>query len=106
MGALFSQLLVRTTQEQFVDWVREHDCFLVGTSPGAAVNFRQIKYRPPTIIFIGGERKGLSSESQAACHQIVRIPMTGETDSLNMSVAASVILYEIFNQRSGTATAL
>ncbi len=48
---------------------------------------------------MGGERKGLSPDLLALCDVVVRIPMAGATDSLNLSVAASLLLYEVFNQR-------
>jgi tRNA C32,U32 (ribose-2'-O)-methylase TrmJ len=51
------------------------------------------------VLLLGGERKGLSSELQGLGHVVVRIPMLGHTDSLNLSVAASLLLYEVFNQR-------
>jgi TrmH family RNA methyltransferase len=98
MGSLFSQRLVRTT---VADWHRRKDrrqCELVGTAPSAATDYQAVDYRAP-IVLLGGERKGLSSELQALCDVVVRIPMLGHTDSLNLSVAASLLLYEAFNQR-------
>ena len=48
---------------------------------------------------MGSERLGLSIQQQAACDLLVKIPMVGTADSLNLGVATSVVLYEIFNQR-------
>ena len=48
---------------------------------------------------MGGERQGLSDVQQAACDRMVRIPMTGTADSLNLAVATGLLLYEVFNQR-------
>jgi TrmH family RNA methyltransferase len=48
---------------------------------------------------LGSERKGLSSDLLALCDTIVSIPMSGKTDSLNIAVAAGVVLYEILYQR-------
>ena len=50
-------------------------------------------------MFLGCERKGLSPEELALCDQVVRIPMAGRCDSLNVAVAAGVLLYEAFNQQ-------
>ena len=48
---------------------------------------------------VGGERRGLTPEQRALCDATVRIPMRGDTDSLTLAVAASVLLYEIYGQR-------
>jgi TrmH family RNA methyltransferase len=45
------------------------------------------------------EREGLSRQHQALCNAVVRIPMVGRSDSLNLAVATSVMLYEVFNQQ-------
>jgi tRNA G18 (ribose-2'-O)-methylase SpoU len=48
---------------------------------------------------LGSERKGLSPELLAMCDTVVSIPMSGKTDSLNISVAAGVVLYEVYYRR-------
>jgi TrmH family RNA methyltransferase len=48
---------------------------------------------------MGDEREGLPPALQALCDVMVRIPMVGRADSLNLGVATSIMLYEIFNQR-------
>jgi TrmH family RNA methyltransferase len=52
----------------------------------------------PLVLLMGSERQGLSAEQQAICDLMVRIPMVGQSDSLNLSVATAVVLYEIFRQ--------
>jgi TrmH family RNA methyltransferase len=99
MGAIFTQRLVRATWAEFAAWKREVDITLTGTSDKAAADYQAVRYRLPLVLFMGSERQGLSPEQQAACDQMVRIPMVGRSDSLNLAVATSVILYEIFNQQ-------
>ena len=72
---------------------------ITGTSDAAVLEYRQAPYRRPLLLLMGSEREGLSSEQQAACDLMVRIPMVGRSDSLNLAVATGVLLYEIFNQR-------
>jgi TrmH family RNA methyltransferase len=48
---------------------------------------------------LGGERKGLSEEQRRCCDALVKIPMRGRCDSLNLAVAGSLLLYEVFGQR-------
>jgi TrmH family RNA methyltransferase len=99
MGSLYTQRLVRTTLRAFGRWKRRHGCLLVGTAPDAPVDYRAPSYRAPTVLLMGDERKGLPPELQALCDLMVRIPMVGGTDSLNLGVATGVMLYELFNQR-------
>lgn len=102
MGAMFSQQLVRASPEEFLDWKRKHGCLLVGTSPHASADYRSVRYEPPVVLFMGGERKGLPMERQLQCDAMVRIPMAGSADSLNVAVATGVLLYEVFGRRHGS----
>lgn len=99
MGALFAQRFVRTTMAGFARWKEQHPCLLVGTSPSAGTDYQAVVYRAPTVLLMGGERQGLSADLQATCDVVVRIPMVGRSDSLNLSIATGVLLYEVFNQR-------
>jgi TrmH family RNA methyltransferase len=99
MGAHFSQRFVHTTPTALRKWKEERGWQLVGTSPRAAIDYRQADYRLPTILLIGEERNGLPDEIQANCDLMVRIPMVGHGDSLNVAVATGVLLYEVFNQK-------
>jgi TrmH family RNA methyltransferase len=104
MGALFSQRLVRASLPELLAWKRRHRCQLVGTSPHAACGYRAVRYRRPTVLLVGAERQGLPPEYQAACDLRVSLPMVGRADSLNVAVAASVMLYELLAQSDGSAT--
>src|SRR5262249_22173648 len=99
MGALYAQQLVRTTPAALDEWKRRHRCLLVGTSLTAPTDYQARAYHSPTILLMGEERKGLPSDLMALCDDLVRIPMVGGSDSLNLGVATGVMLYELFNQR-------
>jgi RNA methyltransferase, TrmH family len=96
MGAIFKQSIVRTTAEQFRCWIQTHNLQVVGASPNGPVDYDQIRYTPPTILMLGNERSGLTQDEQSICRQIVRIPMREGIDSLNVAVAGSLLLYEVF----------
>jgi len=53
------------------------------------------------VIVSGNERSGISPEQIALCDEVVRIPMAGYVDSLNLSVATALVLYEVLRQREG-----
>ena len=99
MGAVFAQHFVRVSAAEFSAWKQSVGISLVGTSPHAKCDYRDVLYPPGTVLHMGGERKGLSEERQRLCDALVRIPMVGRSDSLNLAVATGVLLYEVFNQR-------
>lgn len=63
-----------------------------------AVSFREIDYTEPTVIVIGNEKEGVSPEVVALADAVVVIPMQGMVQSLNVSVATALILYEAERQ--------
>jgi TrmH family RNA methyltransferase len=98
MGAVFAQRLVRASFGEFAAWKQEHGHRVVGTSGAADLDYRDVGYYSPLVLLMGSEREGLGPERQALCDVVVRIPMVGRSDSLNLAVATGVMLYEIFNQ--------
>lgn len=99
MGAIFSMRLVKTSFAEFADWKQRHTYCVIGTSGAAPIDYQTISYPASLILLMGSERLGLSSEQQALCDAMVKIPMVGRSDSLNLAVSTGVVLYEIFNQR-------
>ena len=96
MGALFKQTLVRTNVERFRHWLQKHHLAVIGASPDGVVEYDQVRYTRPTVLLLGNERSGLTDEQRSLCQQIVRIPMVDGTDSLNLAVAGSLLLYAVF----------
>ncbi len=99
MGALFSQKLVGAKFGEFTDWKKRQQVHVVGTSDKASDDYHLSRYPSSLILLMGSERHGLSADALALCDQVVRIPMAGISDSLNLAVATAVVLYEVFNQR-------
>lgn len=64
-----------------------------------AQDFREVDYTKPTAILLGAEKWGVSQEALALSHGAIQIPMLGMVQSLNVSVAAAVILFEAQRQR-------
>jgi TrmH family RNA methyltransferase len=96
MGALFKQSIVRTNFKELQLWIRSHKLQVVGASPHGSVNYDKAGYGSGTILMLGNERSGLTKTEKALCRQLVRIPMVSGMDSLNVAVAGSLLLYEIF----------
>lgn len=99
MGAVFSQKLVKSDIDHFSTWKRQRHYELVGTSGGAAQDYHHFSYPDPCILLMGSEREGLDERHLQLCDNIIKIPMVGRSDSLNLAIATAVVLYEIFDQR-------
>ena len=97
-GAVFSQRLVRSSFSDFKDWLDVHNCPCIGTSSGADTDYIDVAYPRPMVLLMGSERGGLSAEQASVCDALVRIPMAGRVESLNVAVATGILLYEAFNQ--------
>jgi TrmH family RNA methyltransferase len=99
MGALFGIRFVRSTAVLFAEWKARRQVTLVGTSPSAHHDYHGVEYPRPSMILVGCEKRGMTAEVMALCDLQVNIPMVGRSDSLNVGVATSLMLYELFNQR-------
>lgn len=97
-GAIFNLQLVQTDLPRFARWKQRWGARVVAADVAGTASYRETAYTAPTILLMGAERDGLTEEQRALCDLLVRIPMIGRSDSLNLAVAASVILYEIFHQ--------
>jgi RNA methyltransferase, TrmH family len=95
MGAAFSQQLAKASYEEFIVWQKTNQFKVVGTSDKAEMDYRDRTYTSPILLLMGSERSGLAPELQNVCDAIVRIPMLGRSDSLNLAVATGVMLYAI-----------
>jgi TrmH family RNA methyltransferase len=99
MGSVFSQRLVRLTLKELEIFLQAHLVTMVGASGASPVDYFQVHYPAGLILLMGSEREGLTEKHLQLCDYSVRIPMVGRSDSLNVSVAAAVILAEISKQR-------
>jgi 23S rRNA (guanosine2251-2'-O)-methyltransferase len=75
--------------------------WLVGAAGEAAADLYQTDLRGPMALLLGGEAKGLRRLTREHCDLLVSLPMCGVVESLNVSVAAGVLLYEALRQRRG-----
>jgi TrmH family RNA methyltransferase len=102
MGAVAALRFVEASGRELAGWARRHGCLVVGASSGA-LDYLAVSYPDRVVVMVGNERRGLAAEHRAICDRLVGIPMVGRGDSLNLAVAAGVVLYEVFNQRRRTA---
>ncbi len=105
MGSIFSVPLARIAElEETLAWAASSGLQVVTTSAHARVEHHSVRYRLPLLLVLGSEGRGLAQEDLARGELSVRIPMRGSATSLNLAVAAGVLLYEIRRQEGGGMT--
>ena len=85
--------LSRTCEE-----LKEQGWWIIGADMDG-VDYRSLDYDMNVVLIIGNEGKGMSRLLEKQCDYIVSLPMVGKISSLNASVSAGVLMYEIFNKR-------
>jgi 23S rRNA (guanosine2251-2'-O)-methyltransferase len=71
----------------------------LGTSDDAPKTLYQMDFKGPTALVLGAEGSGMRQLTRKTCDELVAIPMAGAVESLNVSVASGVCLYEALRQR-------
>jgi 23S rRNA (guanosine2251-2'-O)-methyltransferase len=90
-----AQNLVRLLEE-----LKERGIWTIGASGDAGLDYTEWDWTVPSVLILGGEGAGLHRLVRERCDALVRIPMRGHITSLNVSVAAGVVLYEALRQRT------
>lgn len=100
-GALSKIPVCRTPSlEQTAKYLKNSGIKLVAASEKASNNHFQIDYTAPTAIIMGSEDTGISTKLLEVSDSLAKIPLSGDIDSLNVSVATGVFLFEVVRQRS------
>lgn len=95
MGTLFWKPVIQSSFDEFVQWARIKKMQLIATSAKADADYRAFIPQTPWALVLGNEQKGLSARHSAACDTTISLPMQGRVSSLNLSVAAGVLLYRL-----------
>src|SRR5262245_22173730 len=82
-----------------IDELKERGLWVIGVDPAGTQNWTGFDYKSPVALVLGGEHRGLRRLVREHCDVLVRLPMLGKIASLNISVAAAVVLYEVIRQR-------
>lgn len=94
-GMLFQVDCMRKNLSSFIDELKENNYLIIGTNVINGINVTDFKYPDKFAIIIGNEGKGISDEIKTKIDKNIYIPMNKKTESLNASVAASIIMYEM-----------
>ena len=83
-----------------IETLKKNNIWVIGIDMDGKTDFEKVDFKLPSAIVIGGEGKGLSPLVRKRCDTIARIPMKGQISSLNASVAAALVMYAAFRQRT------
>jgi RNA methyltransferase, TrmH family len=98
-GAVFCVQVVETSAEDCVEWLRARGIAILAATPQAEADYTAVDMRGPIAIAVGAEKPGLSSFMLGHADVLVRIPMLGKVNSLNVSIATALLVYEALKQR-------
>ncbi len=89
-----------TNMARTMEELKQRGVWMVGTDAVGTDDYRNIDGEMPLGLVIGSEGKGMSRLVKESCDFLIRIPMIGKVTSLNASVAASLLMYEVYNKRN------
>jgi 23S rRNA (guanosine2251-2'-O)-methyltransferase len=94
-GALEHLPVVRVGNlNRALDEIKERGFWIYGVDERGTQDYDQAQYASPAAMVLGGEGKGMHEMVRKRCHAVVRIPMAGKISSLNVSVAAGIVLFD------------
>jgi RNA methyltransferase, TrmH family len=102
LGTIFSVPIASASTAATINWLQAHEIAIVVARVDGARDYAEVDYRGPVAIVLGSEADGLAEAWAGSAIQAARLPMLGVADSLNVSAAAAILLYEARRQRSLT----
>lgn len=99
VGCLFTNQIATGTTTEIIAFLKERNISCYCATLQDSTGYHTIDYTKPTAFVVGTEATGLSDEWRAAATKNINIPMQGEIDSMNVSVAAAVLIFEAKRQR-------
>jgi len=100
-GALLSVPVCRHFNlMEAIRYLKNSGLRIVGATEKSKLTFYETSFKDPVAIIVGSEEKGISGEILTICDDLVSIPLFGNISSLNVSVAASLLMYEAIRQRA------
>ena len=99
-GAIEHVPVIRVTNlPSTMERLQEVGYWIAGTDANHATDYRQMDVNMPLVIVIGSEGEGMSRLVKDKCDFYIKLPMVGHVNSLNASVAASLLMYEVYRKR-------
>ncbi|MBO72847.1 MAG: 23S rRNA (guanosine(2251)-2'-O)-methyltransferase RlmB, partial [Flavobacteriales bacterium] len=100
-GAIFNMPICKVSGlDSIIPFLKESGIHLVACTEKSDINYTQVDYTLPIGIILGSEESGIAISNITKSNSSARLPLMGKTESLNVSVAAGIIMYEVVRQRS------
>ena len=99
VGGVFTVPIATGTTEEIINYLKQHNISIYAAILQESVMYDSIDFKKATAIVVGAESTGLSKEWRDASTAKIRIPMQGKIDSMNVSVAAGILIFEAKRQR-------
>ena len=101
MGMIFWYSIAVCSFNDFAIWVKKHNYEVFGSSAQNGIDIQDIDdFALPLILLLGSEREGLNAKHSKICKEVISLPMQGRASSINLSVAAGIMLYQIRDKLS------
>ena len=88
-----------TNVSQTIDKLKQNGYWIIGSSLKNADDYTSVDFNRPLVLIMGNEQKGIRKLTSEKCDHLIKIPMEGKIQSLNVSVATGVLLFEILRQK-------
>jgi TrmH family RNA methyltransferase len=99
MGSLFAVPIATCSSAEFLSFAKNWSGQVVGTHlSDRTVDYRAVDYKQPLLLVMGNEQAGLSDALSSSLPTLVKLPMSGRADSLNLAIATGVMLYKILKE--------
>ncbi|MDP4282495.1 MAG: TrmH family RNA methyltransferase [Bacteroidota bacterium] len=100
IGCIFTMPVVTCTSEHTILWLKNNKIHSFATALTATQFYHDVDFRQPSAIIMGSEANGLSKTWLDEADDLIKIPMMGKIDSMNVSASAAVVVYEAMRQRN------
>ena len=99
LGSIFSLNIFQTKTDEIINFLDKNNFRIYGSFIKSNTDYKKINFKKRCAIVMGPEKSSISTKFINKSHKLLSIPLHGKVDSLNLSVATAIILYEALNQR-------
>ncbi len=106
MGCVFTLPVIECTARQAIDWLKKNHVSIYAAALQTETFYYGVEMRHATALVFGAENTGLNQAWRQAANQIIKIPMAGSIDSMNIAASAAILTFEAIRQRFAQSDAL
>jgi|TARA_B110000503_G_scaffold112421_1_gene168522 RNA methyltransferase, TrmH family len=100
LGSVFTAQIATGTSNEVIDFLLKNKINIYSTFIKKSIDFTSVNYKGPCAIVVGTESSSLTNEWALKSTKLIKIPMNGKMDSLNLSVSAAIVIFEALKQRN------